>query len=428
MAGIPIGKAFDKVKLAGLADGLVVAVAVSLPWSTSATAILVVVWLFVLIPTLRWADIRRELAMPAGGLPVVLVVLGLAGMLWADLTLFERWRGADSFFKLLVIPLLFMQFRRSDRGPWVFGGYLASCAVLLIVSTVIQFFHPFSLALHPPPNVVLVKNAPTQSGEFVTCIFGMLYLASEAVERRRWLLLLGFVATILAMLGSILFVATGRTALVVALVLLVLFATRKLSTNGIVLVFSAAILVGIIGWHSSPNLRERTKEIWTDLQRYEARDTITSSGERLVFWKKSIEFIRQSPLIGHGTGSIHSSFEKSAIGQTGAAGEAVANPHNQTLAIAIQLGFAGAAVLWAMWIAHLLLFRGNGLVEWIGFVVVVQNIIGSLFNSHLFDFVQGWVYVIGVGVAGGVALRSRVTPSNRSESPTNPKTEFFEYR
>jgi hypothetical protein len=77
------------------------------------------------------------------------------------------------------------------------------------------------------------------------------------------------------------------------------------------------------------------------------------------------------------------------------------------VAVAIQLGLLGAAVLWAMWIAHLLLFRGGGLVEWIGFVVVVQNVVGSAFNSHLFDFLQGWVYVVGVGVAGGVALKNR---------------------
>ena len=60
-----------------------------------------------------------------------------------------------------------------------------------------------------------------------------------------------------------------------------------------------------------------------------------------------------------------------------------------------------------MWVAHLFLFRGSGLAEWIGLVIVTQNIVGSFFNSHLFDFVQGWVYVIGIGVAGGAALRVR---------------------
>ena len=57
---------------ARIADGLAVAVAVSLPWSTSATSILVVLWLLALIPTLDWANVRRELLTPAGGLPVLL--------------------------------------------------------------------------------------------------------------------------------------------------------------------------------------------------------------------------------------------------------------------------------------------------------------------------------------------------------------------
>jgi O-antigen ligase len=413
MAGLSIANGIDQAKLTRLADGLIVAAAMSLPWSTSATAILVVIWLFALIPTLRWADIRHELMAPAGGLPVLLVAIGLAGMLWADVSLVERWKGFESFLKLLVIPLLFVQYRRSDNGKWVFGGYLASCSVLLLVSTIAQFFHPFLLTL--PPPVVLVKNAPTQSGEFVTCIFGLLFLANETFASRRWLWTFGFVALAFAMLANIVYVATGRTALVVFLALLILFAIKKLSGKSMIFVFVGAILIGVFGWASSPYLRDRTTQIWTDFEKYEATYERNSSGERIEFWKKSIGFIRQSPVIGNGTGSIHSLFERAAVGHTGTAGVAAANPHNQTLAVGIQLGLVGVTVLWAMWIAHLLLFRGNWLAEWIGLVVVVQNIFGSLFNSHLFDFVQGWVYVIGVGVAGGMVLKKRVTIAAKSE-------------
>jgi hypothetical protein len=60
-----------------------------------------------------------------------------------------------------------------------------------------------------------------------------------------------------------------------------------------------------------------------------------------------------------------------------------------------------------MWLVHLLLFRGDGLAAWIGLMVVVQNIFTSLFNSHLFDFHEGWMYVLGVGVAGGMLLREK---------------------
>jgi hypothetical protein len=67
----------------------------------------------------------------------------------------------------------------------------------------------------------------------------------------------------------------------------------------------------------------------------------------------------------------------------------------------------GIVVLYVMWLAHLLLLRDEGLANWIGLLVVVQNIFTSLFNSHLFDFHEGWMYVLGVGVAGGMALAQR---------------------
>ena len=85
------------------------------------------------------------------------------------------------------------------------------------------------------------------------------------------------------------------------------------------------------------------------------------------------------------------------------------NPHNQTFAVAIQLGLAGAVVLFAMWMAHLLLFRGGGFAAWVGLVIVTQNIVSSLFNSHLFDFTQGWSYVVGVGVTAGVIFRDKTS-------------------
>jgi O-antigen ligase len=74
------------------------------------------------------------------------------------------------------------------------------------------------------------------------------------------------------------------------------------------------------------------------------------------------------------------------------------------LTVALQLGLVGIFALIAMWIAHLALFRGAALMSWFGMMVVVENIVSSLFNSHLFDFTQGWLYVFGVGVIGGSVL------------------------
>ena len=89
--------------------------------------------------------------------------------------------------------------------------------------------------------------------------------------------------------------------------------------------------------------------------------------------------------------------------------EITSNPHNQTLSVAIQWGVAGALVLYAMWLAHIALFWGAGWASWTGFLIVVQNVVSSLFNSHLFDSFHGWLYAFGVGVLGRIALRERDT-------------------
>ena len=85
----------------------------------------------------------------------------------------------------------------------------------------------------------------------------------------------------------------------------------------------------------------------------------------------------------------------------------IGNPHNQTLNVAVQWGVIGIVALYAMWLLHLSLFRGEGLAAWIGLMVVAQNILSSLFNSHISDFHEGWMYVLGVGVAGGMVLAER---------------------
>jgi len=70
------------------------------------------------------------------------------------------------------------------------------------------------------------------------------------------------------------------------------------------------------------------------------------------------------------------------------------------------MGLLGCLILYAMWFCHFFLFRGTSLASWIGLLVVVQNFVSSLLNSHLFDFHEGWMYVLGVGVAGGMVLKA----------------------
>ena len=175
-------------RLTVAADWLAVAVAVSLPWSTSATSILLVLWLIALIPTLEWSDVRGELTTAAGGLPVLLFLLGAVGMVWADVAWHARLGGLDGFVRLLVIPLLMAQFRRSDGGQRVFVGFLVSCVALLIASFVVTIW-PSCTRVRPRIEGVPVKSYIVQSVEFAMCAAVLFDLArvkasARAMEKR----------------------------------------------------------------------------------------------------------------------------------------------------------------------------------------------------------------------------------------------------
>ncbi|MGA2126189.1 MAG: O-antigen ligase family protein [Xanthobacteraceae bacterium] len=408
----------DRPALARLGDRLVVAVAASLPWSTSATGILIGLWLLVVLPTADPAALRREVATWAGGLPVLLWGLAVLGTLWSDASLAERLGGLASFHRLLVIPLLLARFRRSDGGGAVLIGFLISAVALLAASVLhALLWNRVGLHVGGQPGVP-VKDYILQSGVFLICMFALLGLAADWWQGARRQAALAAVALACCFLADIAYVATGRTALVAIVVLTVVFGLRRFGPKGLIGAVAAAASVAVVLWASSPYLRERVDQLVEDFHRYESNDTLTSSGIRVEFWRKSIGFVAAAPLIGHGTGSINGLFRSSVSGRDQASAIASENPHQQILAVAIQIGLVGVAVLLAMWLAHFALFRGPGLAAWIGLVVVVQNIVSSQFNSHLFDFSQGWLYVFGVGVVGGMVLRQHAAAALEPEHPS----------
>ena len=395
----------DHKHFAQLADALVIALAVSLPWSTSATGIIAGLWLLALIPTLDLQSLRRVITIPAGGLPVLFVVLGGVGMLWADVPWPERLGGIGSFIKFLFIPLLLHRFYRSDAGRQVLIGFLGSCVALLVVS--------WSLWLWPGmpwPGTVKaiglpVKDHIAQSAMFTICALVIVRFAYDKWKDGYRRLALALIVLAVLFFLNVLYVATSRTYLVVFPLLLLVFGYQAFGWRGAIGLVVGCLVLAMAAWPSATFLRLRVSSLFDEIRLYQPTASATSAGERLEYWRKSVGFMREAPLFGHGTGSIRDQFRQSVVGQSGMAAEVSANPHNQTLAVGIQLGLVGIAVLLAMWIAHLALFRSNSFAAWVGLVVVMQNVIGSLFNSHLFDFTHGWAYVIGVGIAGGTVLR-----------------------
>jgi O-antigen ligase len=388
--------------------------AACIPWSTSGVGIFMAIWLIVLIPTIDPRSFLEFLKRPACLLPLAFVALALVGTLWADGPWLDRLRGINPVTKLLAIPFLLYHFQRSQRGYWVLVAFLVSCSLLMALSWIVLFAPELKIAPVETAGVPL-KNSIDQSQEFALCIFALAPLILRFFKKR-WLALAGACAALmLAFFANLMFVVLARTALLYILVLTILFAVRHLNRRAMLWLFAAATAAAVLVWFASPYLRQRVEHVAVEYQEYYETNRPTSTGQRLEYWRLSIRSIGEAPLFGHGTGSTKQLFDREAVGKTGAWAESITNPHNQTLYVAVQWGLLGCIILYAMWYFHLLLFRETNLAAWVGLIVVVQNIVSSLLNSHLFDFHEGWMYVLGVGVAGGMAAGAKKTSDMRSQ-------------
>jgi O-antigen ligase len=386
----------------------------SLPWSTTAVSVFMALWILAVLPTIRWQAFFESLRAPASFLPLAFFALAIAGLFWTE----DTWPGAIQgllpVLKLLAVPLLLYHYERSQRGHWVLFAFLASCVLLLGLSWVTYFVDwkasPGGMAGVP------VRNYIDQSHEFALCLFVMAPMILSFAANGHRARTFACAAVMVGFYLDMRFVATSRTAFVYFPVLLILFAVRYLNRRQAIylLIFAAVVEFAVL--FTSPYMRDRVGHTVRDYKMDRDtnapkadRDTnvATSNGLRLAYWRVSIESISEAPVFGHGTGSTLQLFSREAEGKSGEWGNIIRNPHNQTLYVAIQWGVLGCLVLYAMWYFHLQLFRESLFASWIGLVIVVQNFISSLLNSHLFDFHEGWVYVLGVGVAGGMAARAQ---------------------
>lgn len=389
-------------------DVVAVLIALALPWSTSLVGIFGVVFVLTMAPTIEWRAFVDSLRRPVSALPIALFALAVVGTLWSDAPWGARSHAIGPLAKFLVLPLLVYHFERSARGMWVFTAFLISCVLMLLMSWLVMLYPGLTLRQFNDERGIFVKNYIDQSQEFALCAIVLAYPVVTLLRKgktRQALLLAAIAASFILNMA---FVIVSRTAMVTLPAMLAVFALLHLRRRTSAIIVGAMIVLAGLAWLASPQLRETIARFSDEYQVYKEENKPTSVGLRLQFWQKSFRFFTEAPVIGHGTGSTRGLFKQASVGFEGSAtGYIIDNPHNQTLNVAVQWGCVGIVVLYALWLVHLMLFRGEGLVAWIGLMAVLQNIFSSLFNSHLFDFHEGWMYVLGVGVAAGMALRAK---------------------
>lgn len=410
----------------GLIDISVVCLALAFPWSTTATGALALLAMLSIVITYGSREIIDQLKHPACTLPILFVGLAAVATMWAHGVAWpDRLHGLGKVSKLICFLPFFVHFQHTSRAREVFAAYVISNLFLLVLSFLV-FFLPgiYSLVGAKAPGVPL-KNYLDQSQAFVFVAVIMLMLAVEATRNQQRRHAIVFVATAVVFFVNLAFVNIARTAFIYLPAMLVLFIFRYVRGWSFLAALAGVCMLGVGAWAISPNLQTKMARLSWEVGAFQANVVFVNGyeaggAERLEFWRKSIGFVRSAPILGHGTGATKSLFATEAAGQTGLMAKVIDNPHNQTLAVAIQWGAFGCLVLYAMWGSHLLLFREAfsgrqySILAWIGLVAVVQNVVGSLLNSHLSDFYQGWLYLFVVAIVGGQLQRGEALRSNDS--------------
>ena len=248
----------------------------------------------------------------------MLWLLAAVGMLWAEVSWAERIHGLGGFHRSAdslasgAVPAI----RARRLGAlWVFShqrwSYCSSvgpwCWLELKHGPVIFISTGYW------SGTALGKAVFSSYVRSVSCGLCAMRYASATGRRALWPSRVSYF-----FLAYLVFVATSRAAIAVAPVLLVLLGWRRFGWKG---VMTACITVPVLAtalWATSPNLRGFFLISVQHARAYSANAADNSIGEHIEFLRKSLSFVREAPLIGHGTGSIADLFRRSAIGQTGA--------------------------------------------------------------------------------------------------------------
>src|SRR6267154_907414 len=386
-----------------------IATAFTIPVSTSGQAITVSIFVLLAALTVKREEWLVTFATPAAVLPVGLFLLILIGMSWSP-TPFAPGGGVAHYAKLLLIPVA-MASSFTPRQAFQIGyGFLAGCLVVLVLSF-LSFF-----ILIPPPfrqamDGVPLKDNAVQSGCFALCVFALALGSTRmwvAGNRRR---AAGMFILAVVFLADIFMIYISKTGVLMTAALIALFVVHAEGwKRSLLIAVPIALVVAIALWSSAPAQR-RLAEIATDIHAVDgdkgSSEPTLSTASRLDFWSKAVEFIKEAPLFGHGTGSTKSLYQSLEATRPSPYGEAVPDPHNQFFAIAIQVGLVGGVTLLVMWAVHFSMFIGGSFASAIGQAVVIQYFIGSLFNSHLSTVTQGMLYCLAVGLLGGIVQRAR---------------------
>jgi O-antigen ligase len=313
--------------------------------------------------------------------------------------------------KVLLLPVLFLVFQGGDCSKWGRAAMWALVATLT-VAMVLTYTNFFGWTAVGP--MYDTQGPVSKSWVFKDHISGglmmafLVYLSMALGDASgkfvwRWLLRLNAMLALV----NVLFVLQGRTGQIVALVYVLMYIARWLmmlkrehvDRLRVGLTLAVAVLTATLTYHAFVNEPSRLIDTGRELASFKQNNSVTSSGVRLEFYRRSIELLARRPLVGYGVGSVLPEFERFAQNQTGGNAVVSSNPHNEFLLMGVQLGSIGIALfLWLLIAIYRECRSIDPLSRTVVYGYLVAFCVGCLANSLLLNFTEGNLFVLLSGI------------------------------
>lgn len=371
-----------------------VALGFSIPISVALDSMLALVMLLAGLLTIGYrgkSDAIR--ANPLAWLAIILFFFYLIACTYSIGNQQDMLDGLGKAARLMFIPLLLIVFQDDDTRRRAWYGFIGAMLLTLVLSYLLWLgllpkweiirgdaANPTIFKLHITHNLFMAFTA------FV-CAVQARYAATPR-QRGIW------VALALLAAFNVLFMVQGRTGHLVLLALLVYMGVVWLRWRGVAIALAAIAVLAALAYAlpSSP-LHQRAALAYHEFSAAQPDVAATSSvGQRMEFYRNTLEIVRQRPLLGAGTGGFRQAYAEQ-VRDTGRV--ATHNPHNEYLMVAAQLGLAGLLLLLALFAVQ---WRVAALLpsmreQMLARGMVLSIVTASAVSSTLIDHAEGWFYV-----------------------------------
>jgi O-antigen ligase len=343
------------------------------------------------------------------------------GLFYGEADPWDGLRYLSKYKELLLIALLipcFQDERTRRRGLLAFA--------LALVLTLL-FSYAINIGLLPE-YFFMPGKTPGMTGSFnpVTFKFSVTHNILIAIAAFMFAQMARYASVtgirilwgVLSMLAifNVLFVVQGRTGYLILALLLVYIFFDMWKWKGLALAAILGTLLIAGAYLGSDTFRSRITKAANEFSQWrpdQAAAVGDSVGLRMEWYRNSLEIIRDHPVFGVGTGGFRQAYAEKIKG-TGML--PTANPHNQYLLIATDLGLLGLGFLlylfYRQWrLAKLL---PSALERSLAHALLLAIMSGCLFNSLLLDHTEGLLY----GWMSGLLYAGLKSNSQKSGIPT----------